>query len=195
MLWRLVTIIKHQAGWEPHLDFTYYASISIILAVLEVNVAILAANMPIFWPVIEAGLVSILVVREIYVTSEYIDEINMGGYRRSSLQSSGCSEAELNRKRSVSPLDYKDPCVIEDAGDLMPGLDRKTSSSASGTSKSLQVVKITGYGEPEQDRNPSAQFIELWQDPCVVNIVDPGRVEPVSLRHVAKDPRGGKRHR
>jgi hypothetical protein len=100
--WRLATIIAHQAGWEPQLDFTFYAPISILLACLEVDIAVLAASMPVFWPIVLQVLQPILVTHEVHVTRE-------PRWRSSEVElecASMHSEAELHRKSSVAKINH-----------------------------------------------------------------------------------------
>ncbi|KAH7303517.1 hypothetical protein B0I35DRAFT_383799 [Stachybotrys elegans] len=75
-IWRLETIIRYQAGWYPTHDPTWYGPISILLGVLEVNVASTCASIPIFWPIISPYLTlgGIFVTHEIKVqVQDYTD--------------------------------------------------------------------------------------------------------------------------
>ena len=94
---------------EPHLDFTFYAPISIILACLEVDIAVLAASMPIFWPIILRVLGPIFVTYEVHITRE--------SWRSSDMElecASMHSEAELHRKSSVAKTNhYQETYVVE----------------------------------------------------------------------------------
>ncbi|ETS88229.1 hypothetical protein PFICI_02057 [Pestalotiopsis fici W106-1] len=69
-IWRLATIIDHQAATWPTHDPTWYGPISIILAVLEVDCAAICASIPIFWPVLEARWGTIFITQEIKITRE-----------------------------------------------------------------------------------------------------------------------------
>jgi len=67
---RLVTLVQHRAGTSPNLDLTFFGPPIFIASVLEVQVAVLAASMPIFWPIIESlSMGTILVVNEVTVQS------------------------------------------------------------------------------------------------------------------------------
>jgi hypothetical protein len=46
----------------------------IILSCLEIDLAIICASMPIFWPIIEKSFASILVSYEVDVTEERVDD-------------------------------------------------------------------------------------------------------------------------
>ncbi|KAK7955631.1 uncharacterized protein PG986_004853 [Apiospora aurea] len=63
-IWRLQTIFEHKTGWYPTHDPTWYGPISILLGVLEINVASICASVPIFWPVVAPYLGSIFVTHE-----------------------------------------------------------------------------------------------------------------------------------
>ena len=109
-VWRLATIVEHEAGWEPEMDFTWYGPISIILASLEVDVAILAASVPVFWPVIESSFPGIFVTREVHVTSQRCLGDNDLELENSSVRSGPESERELGWKPSAPAWEQrKDP--------------------------------------------------------------------------------------
>ena len=92
--WRLAAIVEHQAGWKPELDFTYYAATPILLACLELDIAVLAASMPIFWPILLRIVPGIKVMKEIHVSRE-----RRWGASEVELETgSQTSQAELRRK-------------------------------------------------------------------------------------------------
>lgn len=68
-IWRLATIVEHRATTSPTFDPTWYSPISIVLGALEVNVASIAASVPIFWPRLKARLDEIFVTREVTITT------------------------------------------------------------------------------------------------------------------------------
>ena len=67
-VWRLATIVIHNAGWSPTMDFSWRSPISIILGCLEAQIAIIAVSIPIFWNVIEEQILQIFVQNEIEIT-------------------------------------------------------------------------------------------------------------------------------
>lgn len=69
-IWRLKTIIDHQAATYPTHDPTWYGPITMVLAVLEVDVAAVCASIPIFWPALTSEWGRILVTNEIRITTE-----------------------------------------------------------------------------------------------------------------------------
>jgi hypothetical protein len=103
------------AGWQPALDFTYYAPISIILACLEVDIAVLAASMPIFWPILLLALQPILVTQEVHVTSEprYGLRYVSSEVELESGSASVHSETELRKPSLAKRAHYKDAYTIE----------------------------------------------------------------------------------
>ncbi|KAK3700383.1 hypothetical protein LTR37_015994 [Vermiconidia calcicola] len=64
---RLIDIAVHKGAYEPYYDPTYWGAIPFILSILEVHFAIIAASMPVFWPVVEDSFKSIFVTTEITV--------------------------------------------------------------------------------------------------------------------------------
>lgn len=70
--WRLAEIVRHQAGWKPYPDFSWWAPLMVILAALEVNIGILAVSCPVFWPMIEQHFFGIIVRHEVEVTSQRV---------------------------------------------------------------------------------------------------------------------------
>ncbi|KAF3035516.1 hypothetical protein E8E11_003508 [Didymella keratinophila] len=69
---RMITLCINRAGTVPILDMSYHTPVVYILSVLEVNIAILCASIPIFWPIISSFATNkILVVNEIVVHVEY----------------------------------------------------------------------------------------------------------------------------
>ncbi|OCK81657.1 hypothetical protein K432DRAFT_247611, partial [Lepidopterella palustris CBS 459.81] len=68
---RLFSLAINRAGTSPVFDVTWYAPPIFIFSSLEIEVAILCASIPIFWPVIsQLSFGKILVVSEIEVRSE-----------------------------------------------------------------------------------------------------------------------------
>ncbi|KAF2833912.1 hypothetical protein CC86DRAFT_462160 [Ophiobolus disseminans] len=73
-IWRLYAISSNQAATYPYYDFTWWSPPMIILSCLEIDLAIMCASMPIFWPIIEKSLTTIFVSYEVKVTEERIDD-------------------------------------------------------------------------------------------------------------------------
>jgi hypothetical protein len=69
---RVDAMLRYHLGLnENRVDSTFYSPVPVILGSLEINVAILAASIPIFWPVVKHfGFFKITVVNEVTVESE-----------------------------------------------------------------------------------------------------------------------------
>jgi hypothetical protein len=101
-VWRLYTIIIHQAGTYPYFDTTWWTPLMIILSAVEVNLAIICASTPIFWPMIETQFAAIFVSYEVNVTEERIGDDYGLAYelehtkhgRQGSMKSSGGTSIE-----------------------------------------------------------------------------------------------------
>jgi hypothetical protein len=78
----------------------------IVLSCLEVDLAIICASMPIFWPIIEKSLSAIFVSYEVQVVEERVDEYGLAYElehmtdrgRSGSIKSSGTSTQELTNE-------------------------------------------------------------------------------------------------
>ncbi|KAK8081195.1 hypothetical protein PG997_009013 [Apiospora hydei] len=105
-IWRLQTIFEHKTGWYPTHDPTWYGPISILLGVLEINVASICASVPIFWPVVAPYLGSIFVTHEVSVqVVEYRDlESPASGGHNHHPGSGGNKQQQLHHQRSDSEI-------------------------------------------------------------------------------------------
>ncbi|KAK9423793.1 hypothetical protein SUNI508_03809 [Seiridium unicorne] len=83
-IWRLQTLVEHQAGRYPTHDPTWYGPISLLLATLECDCASICASVPIFWPVLSPYLGAIFVTQEVSVEHEYRDTEEEGKVESSS---------------------------------------------------------------------------------------------------------------
>lgn len=129
-IWRLYTIVLNRAGTHPYIDFTWWPPISILLSCIEIDLAIMCASMPIFWPILEKSISAIFITREIHVTEHRrIDEHGLafelehttrlkgdGEGREGSIKSdSGHSRESLTRGQSTAAeldVHYKDQYVV-----------------------------------------------------------------------------------
>ncbi|KAI1077736.1 hypothetical protein F5B20DRAFT_582846 [Whalleya microplaca] len=93
-IWRVATLFEHRVGTFPTFDPTWYTPISLILGMLEVNIASICASVPIFWPSLTARLDQIFITREIEITSTH-------------RYSTGSCDDEIELHRSVSEIDDK----------------------------------------------------------------------------------------
>jgi hypothetical protein len=69
-IWRLVVIVRTQAATRPVVDPTYLSVLPILLAYLEVTIAILCASIPIFWPVLQQSFGKIFVTQVVEIKHE-----------------------------------------------------------------------------------------------------------------------------
>lgn len=78
----MISLSINRAGTIPVIDMTFHTPIIYIFSVLEVNIAIIAASIPIFWPVIAK-----YATNKIWVVNEIQIHVEEGG--RDSFSSSG----------------------------------------------------------------------------------------------------------
>jgi hypothetical protein len=68
---RIIALSHRRVGTVPVFDVTFYTSTVYIFSVLEIDVAILCASIPIFWPLVASFATNkILIVNEIEVRTE-----------------------------------------------------------------------------------------------------------------------------
>lgn len=73
---RLISLCIRRLGTIPVFDTTFATPLAFIASVLEVNMAITCASIPIFWPLVTAGFGDkILVVNEIIVRTDSCDAV------------------------------------------------------------------------------------------------------------------------
>ncbi|KAJ9156384.1 Integral membrane protein [Pleurostoma richardsiae] len=105
-IWRLVSIVQSKAGTYPTLDPSWYGSVPIVLAALEVDLALICASLPVFWPVVQSSLGRIFVTREVNVTRED---------RRYSTQDEDAELCDMSPSPRLPPVAgkkrYSDPFV------------------------------------------------------------------------------------
>lgn len=92
----MVTIVEHKAATYPTLDPTWYGPISILLASLEIDVAIICASVPVFWPVLTSSLDRIFITREIKIERNH---------RFSSIDENHDSNSSFERLHKITSLD------------------------------------------------------------------------------------------
>jgi hypothetical protein len=144
-IWRLQTIIAHQAAYYPTHDPTWYGPSSIILAVLEIDAAAICASVPVFWPALEAHWGSIFVTQEIKITHEdrYDEEDRYSHHSRQG------SEAELHRTDSTKSAahnlpHYQDAYVLRSVNPL---------HSPAGVGRSRAEAVVMSEGPVAKDGN------------------------------------------
>ncbi|KAF1830682.1 hypothetical protein BDW02DRAFT_633466 [Decorospora gaudefroyi] len=100
-VWRLRGIVETQGATYPYVDFTWWSPTMIVLSCLEIDLAVICASMPIFYPLIEKSLSAIFVSYEVRVVEErVVDDYGLAYElehrdRAGSLKSNGTSTREL----------------------------------------------------------------------------------------------------
>ena len=97
--WRVHETLYYKGGFVPTHDPTWYGPKSILLMVLEINVASICASVPIFWPILRPYVEAIFVTKEFSVKYEARESISSSRGRTG-------SEAGLNSH-------YKDSFVMD----------------------------------------------------------------------------------
>jgi hypothetical protein len=130
-VWRLYSIVANKAATYPYVDFTWWPPISIILSCLEIDLAIMCASMPVFWPIVETRLAHIFVTHEVRISEhrrldengyelEHTNSVKSGRSGRSGRSGSGQSQVGLTEGKDVfRPLEhYKDQYVVQQVDPL-----------------------------------------------------------------------------
>ncbi|GKT61702.1 integral membrane protein [Colletotrichum tofieldiae] len=119
---RFITILQHRSATYPTLDFPWYGPVSIVLACVEVDLAMVASSVPIFWPVLRQKFPGIFVTKEVEVTREarrlesveLDDDIGTEEGRRSRVG----SEASLRQENRGAGVRYMDEFVANQVDPL-----------------------------------------------------------------------------
>lgn len=70
-IWRLQSIVETRAATLPTFDPTWYGTTPIVLSSMEVDLAAICASLPVFWPVIQKSIGSVIIVtHEVKITRE-----------------------------------------------------------------------------------------------------------------------------
>lgn len=128
---RLLSLIQHKAATRPTLDFPWYAPISIVLSCVEVDLAMVACSVPIFWPVLRRFTDGIFVTKEVKVTREVRrlesveldDDLDMEPGRRSRVG----SEASLRQETLAAPAAARGRYLDEFVAQQVDPLSRSKS--------------------------------------------------------------------
>lgn len=158
---RMIALSITRAGTVPILDMTYHTPAVYLFSILEVNLAIMLASIPIFWPVVLSLAISlasnkILVVNEIEVRTEIRDSRAIG-YDE---QGSGPSfelQAELDkggRSSRVSTLDMlkeeKEPSRLQKTLRLHKSPYSHKSNSSSRQTPPLSITPTNRMSSESQ---------------------------------------------
>ncbi|KAH9876632.1 hypothetical protein J1614_003764 [Plenodomus biglobosus] len=105
---RMIALSITRAGTIPVLDMTYYTPLVYIFGVLEVNIAIMAASIPIFWPImvtIAAG--KIFVVNEVEIHVESASRGSFGSGRAIDINETKDAYGGRTSRISVTTKNYE----------------------------------------------------------------------------------------
>ncbi|KAI0429127.1 hypothetical protein F5Y09DRAFT_311112 [Xylaria sp. FL1042] len=138
-IWRLYTIIKTRAGTYPVPDPTFYAPQSIVLAALEVDLASIAASIPVFWPLLTHSWGKIFVTQEVHVTRHHrrlSGDFELPHFSPSRRTSTSCSRTRRCDSDGSLKLVIMDTEGIETGSSLDHRHHRRNSSSSRSRSRS-----------------------------------------------------------
>ncbi|KAF4545160.1 Integral membrane protein [Lasiodiplodia theobromae] len=127
---RLWFVIKNRAGTHPTIDPPWYAPPIILMSVLEVNLAILTASMPIFWPYLaHIGGSGIKVMQEVIVRSEP----RKAPYQFSNASLTGPSPSPYPQRRNTTETtdDDDDAASMAKNGSAIVATRQRSNSDAS----------------------------------------------------------------
>lgn len=152
-IWRLATVIEHKSTTYPTFDPTWYGPASLLLGVVEVNLASICACVPIFWPVLSARVERIFVTQEIKITRaqryslDGDDQIELAQSENGSSHSRSGSIAKLQQSTSSSiqpdtSKHYMDEYVREQVDPLR---DTRTVQSEITCPKKKESHKIVRF--------------------------------------------------
>ncbi|KAF1966066.1 hypothetical protein BU23DRAFT_603768 [Bimuria novae-zelandiae CBS 107.79] len=115
---RLWTAVRNDRGGASTMDFTWWYPLTMIMAALEIDFAIICASIPIFWPVIVASLPQIFVTQEVRVThhERLPDGAHMEyelGRTYSVKSNGGDSQENLTKIEGHAKTDYTDQLVVD----------------------------------------------------------------------------------
>ncbi|KAF2127152.1 hypothetical protein P153DRAFT_398518 [Dothidotthia symphoricarpi CBS 119687] len=120
-VWRLCSIVVTRAATVPYMDFTWFSPVPVVLSCLEVDLAIICASMPIFWPVLQKSLSAIFVSYEVQITEDHVEDHGLAyelehnkSERRGSVRScSGTSTDELTKEEEGFELKGQYPMGVD----------------------------------------------------------------------------------
>jgi len=147
----MVALSEKRAGTVPIFDPTFATPLIYIFSVLEVNIAIVCASVPIFWPLVSSLAANkILVVQEIEIRTDRRASQGIG------LTEHGTGEGfedNSGRQSRMSTLIQCDLKPVRSSSRVRYG-HRQKSSSASSINKSMGVdIELGRRVSQESQRN------------------------------------------
>lgn len=164
---RFVYIIKYHATTYPTFDPTWYGAYTLILSVVEVDLATIVASLPVFWPHLRREVASILITHEIEIKvtrkSEFFaaggggNNNSTGRNRRSTRH--GAGPALTGTHWDVEVGDNNPPWSRGGGGDRAGSTDKETGTvmmrdlGAAGRTRTMSsddVFSVDGVQRPQR---------------------------------------------
>jgi hypothetical protein len=143
----MITLCINRAGTVPILDMSYHTPVVYIFSVLEINIAILCASIPIFWPIISSFAANkILVVNEIVVHVEEYPKTSMDGQ-------SGIGLADQAAFKSPPESPGQQPQQTSRLSTIARSFDRRPSRELTKHKSKASVGSTVGKSYPKTDNH------------------------------------------
>lgn len=169
---RFGSLVQHKATTSPTFDPTWYGPESIILSVLEVDIATIVASLPVFWPYLRRNIDKIMITHEIEVkVTEHFTQIDDQTDELGREQTSVVRQCESNRSaeqhhhKACAPWDERSETVSGAAGlklgsetVMMRDLGRKTTENSLEAGISDLPYDGSMSPVPLSPRSPSRAF-------------------------------------
>lgn len=153
---RMITLCISRAGTLPIPDLSFHTPLVYIFSVLEVNIAILCASIPIFWPIISTFASNrILVVNEIVVHVEEYSKTSMDGQSGIGLADHAAFKSPPESPRAQRSQQTSRLSTIARSFDPRPSRDsnrhKSKDSVASTVGKTFPRTENYRAGRPSQE--------------------------------------------
>ncbi|KAH7029558.1 uncharacterized protein B0I36DRAFT_432308 [Microdochium trichocladiopsis] len=195
-IWRFGDMVAHRATTWPTFDPTWYGSSAICLGIIEVNLAIICASIPVFWPTLSKALMG-----TIFVTQE----VKITRHMRYSTDAERDDEIELQRSKSGG-TEHQSPPSITTRSSHRRGSKHHHQHHHGDNSSRRSIISRTGSeASQEEDREAAAEMAEKgsvmsatvvhYMDDYVMAQVDPLQSAKTPFAHVvgARSERDPKR--
>lgn len=158
----MISLCLNRAGTIPIPDMSYHTPVVYIFSVLEVNIAILCASIPIFWPMISSFAANkILVVNEIVVQVEQYPKTSLDGQLGIGLAEQAAFKSPPDSpSTALKPQQSSYLSTITRTFDRRPSKDapritqhRSKGSIASSVGKTISRSDVDGRGSQDSRRN------------------------------------------
>ncbi|KAF2713400.1 hypothetical protein K504DRAFT_498217 [Pleomassaria siparia CBS 279.74] len=152
---RIISLAVKRAGTVPYLDMTFATPVIYLFSVLEIDIAILCASIPIFWPYV-ASLASnkILVVNEIEIRTDRRESQGIGLTERgpdTGISFTGFSDLDDSKGRQTNTRQGRLSTFIH-------GSDLKPSRTTSPMDRSKERTRFGSNGT-HGTKHPSSSSV------------------------------------